>query len=194
MPSTRFADELRYRFAPVMTDDLSVFIDGIAAMFAEVESLAREDDDGNPPWSQIMNPEIATSIYSLLWVAQIAGVRVPVGMEIEDMREFIELAESRRRGTPAYMAEIAQRYLTGLKTVVMFERVDGNAYRLRITTRSDETPDPDAVEAALRAVKPAGIVLEYDAVDGVTWDEAIHTWNSISASTLTWDDTEDEIP
>jgi hypothetical protein len=192
MPSTRFADELRYRFAPVMTDDLSVFIGGIAAMFAEIELLSREDDDGNPPWSQIMDVDLASTEFALLWLAQMAGVRVPVGMEIEDMRDFIRLAESRRRGTIAYMVEIAQRYLTGDKTVVVFERVDGFAYRLRIVTRDDETADPDAVEAALLAVKPAGIVLEYGDVDGVTWSEAISAWNSAGA--IAWDDTSDEVP
>jgi hypothetical protein len=191
MPSTRFADELRYRFAPVMTDDLSTYLDGIAAMFAEVELLAREDDDGNPPWSQIMDIDLAASTFALLWLAQLAGVRVPIGMEIEDMRDFIRLAESRRRGTPAYMAEVAQRYLTGTKTVAMIERIGDEAYRIRVVTRASETPDPAIVEAALRSVKPASLVLEYAAVDGTTWDEAISAWN---ATAYTWDEAEDEIP
>lgn len=188
-----FSDELYRRIESIdnPSDDLRAYCNAIGEMFSEVESLAREDSNGNLPWSKITDPELALNTASLLWLAQLAGVRVPVGMELESMRDFIELAESRRRGTEAYMVEVAQRLLTGEKSVFVLER-DGSAYVLTINTRTAETPDAAAVEAALRAIKPAGIVLNFSTVGGFTWNEAAHTWNA--AGLVSWDESLTVLP
>lgn len=192
---TSFAEELyaKVKVTENESADLSAYCDSIGQMFKEVELLAREDADGNLPWSKITDPELAFSeltdplaAYALLWLAQLAGVRIPVGMVTGGMVEIIELAEARRRGTVLYMVEVAQRLLTGDKFVFVEER-SGSAYALAITTRTAETPDEDAVRAALLAVKPAGIVLTYTVSDGVTWAEPVHAWNAAGA--VTWDET-----
>jgi hypothetical protein len=193
---TSFAAELyeKVKVTENESADLSAYCDSIGEMFKEVELLAREDADGNLPWSKITDPELAfteltdpLATYALLWLAQLAGVRIPIGLAAADeMRAIIELAEARRRGTVLYMVEVAQRLLTGDKFVWMQER-DGSAYQLSIVTRTAETPDEDAVRAALLVVKPAGIVLTYTVSDGVTWDEPVHAWNA--AGSVTWDET-----
>jgi hypothetical protein len=188
---TQFADEAKLRLAPVMTDDLEAYLDGIGEMFAEVEDYAREDADGNPPWSHLLDPEQVTTVAGLYWLAQLAGVRAAPGLALEPLRTVVELASARRRGTIAYMVEVVQALLTGSKTVITQERYLDSAYKLRIVTRNSETPDPAAVLAALLAIKPAGIVLTYDHVDGITWDEVVHTW---SAATITWDESTSTTP
>lgn len=191
---TAFADELYDRLSGIdaPSDDLRAYCDAIAVMFAEVEDYVRQDDDGNESWSHLIDPELA-GITALLWLAQLAGVNVPIGTESDEatLREVIEAAEGRRRGTPAYMAEVAQRSLTGTKTVKMFERF-GSAYLLHMVTRTDETPDPAVTEAAVRAVKPAGIVLSFLVSAGVTWDEPTDAWGD--AGSTTWSETIFTVP
>lgn len=143
------------------------------------------------PWSKITDPELANSPAMLLWLAQLAGVKVPVGLGSEDMRTFIEAAESRRRGTISYMVEVAQRLLTGTKTVYTHERVS-SAYTLSIATKASETPDSTAVLNALLANKPAGIVMTYVTTTGVIWDTPTHQWDQ--ATTTTWDSSLSVVP
>lgn len=173
------------------SDDLEQYVNALGEMFAEVEYLAREDADGNPPWSAITDPDVAVTNAALLWLSQMAGVRVPIGLEGDDMRTFIELAESRRRGTSAYMIQVLQATLTGSKEVVFVERYQ-SPYKLRVVTRTSETPDEPASLAALLAVKPAGIVLVFDVVDGYTWDEVVHVWGSTGS--VTWNETVSTLP
>jgi hypothetical protein len=192
---TAFGDELYARLSVMdgPSDDLSAYCDAIGAMFAEVEGYARGDETGDVlPWQALLDPAIAGS-QALLWLAQLAGVAVPVGMTDETaLRSTIEAANGRRRGTPAYMAEQGQATLTGTKTLRMFERYTGDAYLLHVVTRTDETPDPAATEAALRSVKPAGIVLTFEVSDGVTWDEPVHAWNA--AGSTTWSESVTTVP
>lgn len=142
------------------------------------------------PWSKILNPEAAVNEAALLYLAQLAGVRVPQGMAFRDMQTFIERAEARRRGRLSYMVELAQATLTGNKFVFTIER-EPTAWTLRMVTRLSETPNPAATEAAILRGKPAGIVLDYEAVAGITWDEAVSQWN---ATGLTWDESSDTVP
>jgi hypothetical protein len=188
-----FGDELYVRLSAIEGEstDLEAYCQSFAEMFAEVELVAREDEDGKLPWSHLLDPELA-NLNELLWLAQMAGVRIPIGLGLEDARSFVELAESRRRGTLAYMIELAQRLLTGTKTVFYIERYNDSAYQLRMATRTSETPDEDAVRAALLSAKPAGIVLTYDAVAGITWDEPTHAWTGAGAAT--WDSSADAVP
>lgn len=184
-----FSDELYAALSAIDGEgaDLEAYVGAIGDMFAEVEGYARGDDTGDLlPWQSLLDPSIA-NVYALMWLAQLAGVNVPIGMEsdIDTLRTFVEAAEGRRRGTLPYMVEVAQRTLTGTETVVTFERYTGDAYLLHVITRTDETPDAAATEAAIRSVKPAGIVLSYEVSDGVTWDEPVHTWDGSTAGT-TW--------
>lgn len=142
------------------------------------------------PWAKLLNPEAAVNEAALLYLAQLAGVRVPQGMKFRDMQTFIERAEARRRGRLSYMVELAQATLTGNKFVFTIER-EPTAWVLRMVTRLSETPDPAATEAAILRGKPAGIVLDYEAVAGITWDEAVSQWN---ATGLTWDESSDTVP
>jgi len=38
---TFFSDEAKLRLAPLMTDDLEAYLDGVGEMFSEVEDLAK---------------------------------------------------------------------------------------------------------------------------------------------------------
>lgn len=58
-------------------------------------------------------------------------------------------------------------------------------YHLTIGYRADEVTDANALKAAVNAIKPAGIIVDYLETNGYSWSEALHTW---SADTFTWQD------
>ena len=109
--------------------------------------------------------------WALPWLAALVGVTLPTGSTAELNRERIRNVAGWKRGTPAALRAAAGMYLTGDKTVYFRERdpTGGDPpYCLEVVTRDSETPDPAAVEAALRRQKPAGILLTYRVVEG--WD------------------------
>lgn len=146
--------------------ELLRFLEAALYDLQEVEDLARDTDDG-PGWSVIMDVNRAPTKF-LPWLAQFVGVRIGPNDTATDelMRAKVAAQVGFQRGTVGAMRAAAQVHLTGAKSVRFFERYQGNAYRLRVHTITAETPDAAVVEAALRAAKPAGIVLEYAAVAG----------------------------
>lgn len=151
----------------------------IGEMFSEVEVLAREDDDGNPPWSALMDVDRAPAT-ALPWLAQLAGVELVKGLSDADTRAFIKAAQARNRGTRQSIIDAAKLFLTGTKFVDLVER-DGSAYRLTVITNENETPDALQVERAIRKVKPAGIVLNYALVN-LPYSELDSTYTTYTAT------------
>jgi hypothetical protein len=186
VPANRF-----YAWPYVLDDGLP----GATPFWVSSESaLYRRSTSSLPvsPWAKTLDPEAAINEAALLYLAQLAGVRVPQGMAFRDMQSFIERAEARRRGRLDYMVDLAKSTLTGSKLVFTIERADGSAWKIRMVTRLSETPDPAATEEAILRGKPSGIVLDYEAVTGITWDEALtRQWNQ---SALTWDESADTVP
>lgn len=160
----------------------------IGEMFSEVEVLAREDDDGNPPWSALMDVDRAPAT-ALPWLAQLAGVELVKGLSDADTRAFIKAAQARNRGTRQSIIDAAKLFLTGTKYVDVVER-DGSPYRLTLTTSVGETPDALKVERAVRKVKPAGIVLNYDLLDlsYTALDTAYGTYADMDSAFVTYED------
>jgi hypothetical protein len=78
--------------------------------------------------------------------------------------------------------------LTGTQTVIFRERNPG-PYNLAIRTLISETPDTDAVRRAILTQKPIGIVLDYEAIEGMTWDDLAGEyadWDAVSAGFEDW--------
>lgn len=174
-----FAQRLYDALAPLQFAEaeldypLAKYIAALGKMFQIVEDYSRDqliDDDFAPGWSQLLDLARAPS-EALPWLGQFIGVPVTLGLTDAQQREQIVAVGGWNRGTPATIAAAAGLYLTGNKTVVFRERSpiacpSEPAYGLEIVTYLDETPDPVATEAAIRAQKPAGIVLLYQALTG----------------------------
>jgi len=131
--------------------------------------------------------------WALPWLAQLVGLRLPTSITVDEQRAFIVALASQNRGTPAALAAAAGLYLTGSKTVYFRERdpdSDDPPYTIEVVTLDDETPDPDAVLAALMAQKPGGIVLTFRQVEGQDWQQVVtdyDTWDDVVATYSTWD-------
>lgn len=172
------------------------------AFFEDIEALIR-DSDTHDGWGTLLDVDECPA-YALPWLAQLVGVRSPPKLASETdvdyatrLRQSIKDHKGFDRGTPAAITNAAKDTLTGSKAVFMYERFPTNAYNITISTRTAETPDPDATEAAIRAVKPAGLKLTYNVVAGQLWAEvevAYATWAAVEADYTTWEDVRLDTP
>jgi hypothetical protein len=158
-----------------------------------------DPDDGSPPFSPLLDPARCPA-WALPWLAQLVGVAIPATATEQQAREIIVGLAGHKRGTTAMLEAAAGFYLTGTKTVFFRERDPDSPdppYTLEVVTLDDETPDPDAVRAALMAQKPAGIILNYRQVQGQDWQQVVTenaTWNTVVSRYATWNDLVERTP
>lgn len=180
-----FAEDIYDSVLPLAWRDADVafhlarYCGSIGAMFQPVADVARDTVDG-PGWSSVVDVDRAPDEW-LAWLAQFVGVTLVPGTTPAEQRERINSTDGFRRGTVAAIRSAAQLHLTGSRTVLITERLDGDAYALAVRTLDTETPDPTATAADILAAKPAGLVLDYADLTGQTYD-AVH---------VTYDDYED---
>jgi len=168
-----FAQALYDSMAPMQYDEptwdyaMAKYLSGVGAMFQVVEDYGRDQQGGAiPGWASLMDPDLCPP-EALGWLAQFVGVRLDVGLTVDEQRARIKATDGWKRGTVSAMRGAIAGYLTGSKTFSFRERFDYNnpnvdsPYYMEVVTYTSETPDPVAAGAALLASKPAGIVLHY---------------------------------
>ena len=146
-------------------------------------------------WAYLFNADLADA-NALPWLAQFNGTKLREDMTEQEQRDAIQVPAGFNRGTLDAIINAAKPYLTGDKTVIVRERL-GGAYILNVRTLAGETPDEDAVRAALLLQKPAGIVLQYNFDVGQTWThlQSDHaSWNAVIADYVDWDELRTEPP
>ena len=196
-----FGDELYEAMAPLAYADaandyaLKTICYALAQMFKQLELLVRTDDDGNLPWSIIMDADRAPD-YMLPYIAQFVGQTIPTGMSEADARALIKAPSNSERGTRASLIENVEKYLTGTKHISLRER-DTSPWHATMNILSGEsgiangTYVVNQANASLSPIiqalldnKPVGIVLELIVSNGITIDELVGT---IDAQTGTID-------
>jgi hypothetical protein len=171
-------------FEPWMTDSLALFLNAVGTMFDPLMATIQDqgidgiDADYVPGYGSLFDIDRCPPA-SLPYLGQFVGVRVPTGMSATDARQLIKAEAGINRGTPASIMSAVQRFLTGSKTVVLQERLNGqtgaaDAYQLTIGMLSGEVGSLDQIKAAVNAVKPAGIVVTYQVIAGWTHNTSIH--------------------
>lgn len=154
------------------------FLDPTGQLLGEVDDIVRDSPEG-PGWSAVLDVDRADP-ENLAYLAQFVGASLAPGLSDAEQRARLLVPPGWQRGTPAAIAQAARSLLTGGQHVFLDERYGGDPYALRVRTYGVETPDPDAVLAALLRQKPAGIVLTYSVTGGATYDE-------LSAEAATYD-------
>jgi hypothetical protein len=147
---------------------LLTFVHVLTSAAAGVEALAADSDDA-AGWSALLDPDTCPP-GGLPFLGQMVGVQVPPGATATTARALVKAHGGWGRGTPAAIIGAAQLTLTGGKHVTLTER-DGSPYRVKVTTYTAETPDTAALEAAVDAALPAGLVATFDLLTGWTVDE-----------------------
>lgn len=172
--------------------------EAIGQLQQPVEDVARDTDDG-PGWSIIVDLDRAPAEW-LPFLAQFNGSRAKPGLDAAAQRDLIRHADGIQRGTPSAMRNAPLPYLVteaAAPYIGFYERIEGSAYRLGVVTLTAETPDPAAVEAAIRAQKPGGIVLEYVVIDGFTFQAvrvSYATFQDVRDAFSTFQDLRDNVP
>lgn len=188
-PAAKLAEYLQ----PWMVDDpdngspFAWIAYALGGMFTDVEDVVRYDDVNEAPgWARLADPENAKA-WQLPWVAQLAGQRLDPRLPADTQRALLH-PDANKRGTAGAIIAAVQTVLTGTKHVELYERVT-TAYRHTVVTRTDETPDPDLVEAILASplVKPVGHWFTHSVVDGWTIGEMETAYSGMTIGDLEGD-------
>ena len=199
---TNSAEDLYEGVLPLAHEDesnnwaLLHFCEAFIGGLQPVEDIVRDDVVNDAPgWSIIVDVDRAPYV-GLPWLGQFVGVTTPDKLMTEDesehdarSRDYIRNTGGFDRGTLASIIGATQQNLTGSKTVILFERYQGSAYKLRVVTFTEETPSPATTLADILAQKPGGIVLTYDIIAKKTYDSldlAFATYNLLDAGFATY--------
>jgi len=140
-PSTCAADTLKlWKFLPpfLQTQDAAnnytflTWLDGIGQQQQILDNLLRDDTQGNPGWSIVLDVTRCPT-YALPWLAQFVGVRFNGATVGNDalMRQAIVNKTGFSRGTPAAIVAAVTPYLGTTGFVNIIER-SPDAYSLTI--------------------------------------------------------------
>lgn len=143
----------------------------------------------DPGMGDVLDVDVAPAAW-LPFLAAVVGGRLTAAMTEAQRRLEIANPSGYRRGLATTMRAFVDGLLTGQRVIVFRER-DGSPRHLTVRTRLSETPDPDAVLAALLANKPAHHTIDYLAIDERDWEEVAETWatwDDVAGANATWDD------
>lgn len=159
------------------------WLSGPGSLLGEVDDVVR-DTATAPGWAAELTSELS---HRPRWTAQFLGVQVADSADDATVRALIRDRPSFRRGTVGALVAAAQTYLTGTKYVTVIERDGGNAYAVRVQVFTEEVTDAVAAEAAVRAQKPAGLVLTFQIVPMSSYSaleaQTAQTYTSLEAET-----------
>lgn len=174
IPSNAIAARIYEEISPLAYADeendwvLLRFIEAWTENMVEIDDLVRDSVNG-PGWSTAMDVDTAPDKF-LDFISQFVGIEFAGGESASDKRDIINALVNLRRGSPAASRAWIDRHLTGTKYVLFNERSFGSAYRYSVRTFASETPDPDIVERGLKEQKPAGLLMDYATIGGMTYD------------------------
>lgn len=154
-----------------------------------VYELVRERDDGTPPWGILFDVDECPA-ERLPYLAQYPGCVLTPEMSESQIRNEIREPTGWSRGRTPAIKIAAQRTLTGTKRVIVRPRTPavGEHY---IRTLASETPDEERTRKVLRAAVPAWEKLNYEAIDGVTWEDIAASFKDSAAVATAFTDVAD---
>jgi hypothetical protein len=180
---------------------LLTLIDAIGSQYAVTEAYTR-DNSTHIGWSQLLDVNVCPA-FALPWLAQFAGVVIPVGATESQMRALIVGKANSKRGTPASLISVLQQFLTGTQLISLYER-DPDPYSFIIVAQSSQISGgaggatAAAALAALIAAKPAGLIMSFIVQSGLTWGEMVDypatTAGRWTDQIDTWASLADDIP
>jgi len=151
---------------------LLTFLDAIGLQFDVTEQYTR-DDATHIGWGQLLDVNVCPG-FALPWLAQLAGVVIPVGTSDAAARLLITTQANAKRGTPATLIAVLQAFLTGTQSVILLERTP-DPYSFMIMCQASQIPGgaggatAAAALVALIAAKPAGLVMSFLVQAGLDW-------------------------
>jgi hypothetical protein len=144
-------------------------------MIQPVDDIAKDGPNGEPGWSQVLDINRADDAW-LMWLGQWAGYIVPAQAATEteaawSVRERGKIvhAAAHHRATVAHLVEAIQDHLNDPKQVIIQERV-GDAHTINVYVFNSQIATSAArVEAAARAQKAAGLIMNFTVLTGANY-------------------------
>lgn len=196
--------------------DLHTLVEALVDPLDVVEALVRDTDDG-PGWSVVLDVDNAPAAL-LPWLAQWVGATLPPLLTEAEQRAYLKDTPGPKRGTVAYLTAIAAPFLTGTDKVTILERDTSPyhfTYRVYLTemggrsynalkalyatydaweatapTYADGGTAAVALEAAVRAAKPAGLQMTFQVATGASYadlDAEYGSYDNMEAALATYD-------
>lgn len=163
------------------------FLDLLGQQAGEVETLAAAVT------TDLADPQLAASEW-LPWLAQMVGVRLPVGYTDELARDLISAGAGWLAGTPEAIAAAVRSVLTddGNPPYVQVVADPVTPWTINLTVADSQAPTPlslvtDAIERA--QARPAGFVINVTDFYTAPWSEFDGaTWAEVEATGPDWED------
>lgn len=141
------------------------YVIALSSMIDDVDTIVR-DAPGVVGWGLALDA-VNGPAYLLPWLGQFAGVAVDTTQVVATQRDQIVSHSGFRRGTLAAMISAGQATMTGSKTLSVVER-SGDAWTVAFTGTAAEIPSVPATLAAIKTVKPAGVIVTLNGVGGAS--------------------------
>ncbi len=173
---------------------LRIFCEGWAAPLQRVYDIVRDRGD-RPGWAILFDPDECPA-EALRYLAQFVGVTFTDEMTEAQRRAEIKEPSTWRRGQTETYKTTLRRTLTGTKRVIVRERTP-EAHDLYVRVLASECPEPARTERLAREFKVAGLVLDFDVLEGVTYSDISAGWDHFDALTTafpTFDSIADVLP
>jgi hypothetical protein len=193
---------------PWMTQALAWYCDALGAILSPLHDLVADvgvdgDPDFQPGYGSLLNIDTCAD-ENLPYLAQFAGVTLPVGVGADQARTMIRMEPARKRGSPESIIAAAQRYLTGTQSVKLLESQGPNGpmrgwFVLIVrteeltsgiswqaeqgswasaTTAWQTGDNATALVEAVALAKPGGAKFVVVQTDGTPWSSETGTWAS----------------
>lgn len=177
---------------------LLLFADAWATMVEPLFSWVSDSDDF-VGWSRLFNADEAPP-GALPYLAQFVGARLLQGLTEEQIRDTIKTHAGFERGTSGAVVAATKRYLLEPKRVQIRERFGFGAdhpYRLFIRVYTPDVIDRAAVVRSILEQKPGAIRLDFDVIDGQTYDDLqsrFATYDDVDAEYDSYEELRTDIP
>lgn len=168
---------------------LRVFCEGWCSTLQPVHDLVRERADG-PAWAILFDVDRCPAD-SLPYLAQYVGVVITAEMSEEQIRNEIREPTGWARGQLPSIKIATRRTLrsvAGEELVVIVRPRTPEVGRHYVRTLLSQTPDPERARRIVRQAVPAWEVLDYAAIDGVTYADIAAAYDDYGALSAAFDD------
>lgn len=170
----KIGDEAYQDFGPLIelygdpAGALTVYLNGLAGMFKEVDDISSDGANGEPGWSQIFDLVRAKTEW-LPWMGQLVGYPVPdkptdqtLAYYDANQRARITSRSSYKRGTVTMLRTVIQDQLVSPGRVIIHERYSNQAFWIKVWVYSDDitTSEPEVRRAAY-SQKVAGLIMDF---------------------------------
>jgi hypothetical protein len=183
---------------PATSYQLQKLCESLCGPYQSIYDLLRERE-GQKGWAQLLDPDQCPNRW-LFYPAQTVGVEITQEMDEQQIRDEIRHPTSWKRGQTESIQIATRRTLKPVDDeelmVIVRPRTPevGHHY---IRTLLAQTPDPERTEYVVRNAVPAWELLDYEAIEGVTFADItakFETFGDVAATFPTFKDLAEVLP